>query len=36
LTQVRIDAIRDPVDPDIHRWLAEFCHVDKAISGPAK
>jgi SAM-dependent methyltransferase len=27
LTQVRIDAIPDPTDPDTHRWMAEFCHV---------
>jgi SAM-dependent methyltransferase len=36
LTQVRIDAIPDPTDPDIHRWLAEFCHVDGPQVGAAE
>jgi len=28
LTQVRIDAIQDPTDSDIDRWMAKFRHVD--------
>jgi SAM-dependent methyltransferase len=36
LTQVRIDTIDDPADPDNRRWLAEFCHVDGPAVGPAK
>jgi SAM-dependent methyltransferase len=36
LTQVRIDTIRDPADPDIRRWLAEFRHVDGSPASSAE
>jgi hypothetical protein len=36
LTQVRIGTIGDTTDPDMHRWLAEFCHVHGPSAGPAK
>jgi hypothetical protein len=34
LTQVRIDAIRSPADPDTGHWLAEFRHVDGSPTDP--